>query len=201
MIYVNEETLTHITGGGLFDGGPQFMFNVGGGPGIRVHQFGGARPRRRPRDPNAEPAPPQTLRSTIMSMLPLLILFVLPVLSSLFSNLGSSPTGPYMRFDKPVPPHTMHRLTPRMKIDYYINPAEVDQYTPHKFSQLDNRAETNYVQQLNLGCEQELDRRQQLINDAQGWFMPDTAKMNQARNMVLHDCRKLEELGLRRTGY
>ena len=37
----------------MFDGGPQFVFNMGGGPGFRVHQFGGDRPRRRPREANA----------------------------------------------------------------------------------------------------------------------------------------------------
>ncbi|KAG9555894.1 DUF1977-domain-containing protein, partial [Aureobasidium melanogenum] len=44
-------------GGGLFDG-PGFVFNLGGGPGVRVHQFGGGAPRRRPqaaRDPNQPP--------------------------------------------------------------------------------------------------------------------------------------------------
>lgn len=203
LIYprLDEDMLTEITGGGMFDTGPQFVFNLGGGPGVRVHQFGGARPQRRPRDPNAPPDPPPTLRSTIMGILPLVILFVLPVLSSLFSSLGSTPAGPVMRFDGPVPPHTLHRLTPRLKVDYYLNPADVDQYTPHKFSQLDSKAETSYVQQLNLGCEQELDTRQRLINDAQGWFMPDTVKMNQARNMVLKDCRRLEEMGMRRSAY
>ncbi|KAH3160487.1 hypothetical protein KXV34_007787 [Aspergillus fumigatus] len=43
-------------GGGGFGpfGGPQFVFNMGGGPGFRVHQFGGPRPRRRPREASAQ---------------------------------------------------------------------------------------------------------------------------------------------------
>ncbi|KAI4844179.1 DUF1977-domain-containing protein, partial [Aureobasidium sp. EXF-8845] len=55
-------------GGGLFDG-PGFVFNMGGGPGVRVHQFGGGAPRRRPqqapRDPNA---PPPTLMQSLQSL-------------------------------------------------------------------------------------------------------------------------------------
>jgi DnaJ family protein B protein 12 len=192
--------LTGIAEGGVFDTGPQFVFNLGGGPGIRVHQFGGARPRRRPRDPNAAEEPPTSLRSTIMGLLPLLILFVLPLLSSLFSGSGSTAAaGPSMRFDGPVAPHTLHRLTNRLKVDYYINPVDVDQYTPHKFSQLDKKAEVTYVQQLKAGCEQELDARQRLLNEAQGWFIQDTSKMDRARNMEMRNCKKLDEMGMART--
>jgi DnaJ family protein B protein 12 len=137
----------------------------------------------------------------VMGLLPLIIIFVLPLLTSFFSSATSGATGPSMRFDGPIPPYTMHRLTPRLKVDYYLNPVDVDQYTQHKLSQLDNRAEANYIQQLEIGCEQEKDMRQRLINDAQGWFLPDQVKMNKAKNMVMKDCRKLEELGRRRSHY
>lgn len=181
----------------MFNAGPGFVFNLGGGPGVRVHQFGGARPRRRPRDPNTQEES-ATPRSILMGLLPLIIIFILPLLSSIFSSSDSGMSGPTMRFDESVPPHTMHRLTPRLKVDYYINPADVDQYTPHKFSQLDNLAESRYVRQLDIGCEQEKDLRQRMINDAQGWFMPDQVKLNKARNMAMKDCQKLQELGYQR---
>ena len=184
----------------MFDNGPQFVFNLGGGPGVRVHQFGGARPQRRPRDPNAPPDPPATLRSTLMGILPLIILFILPLLSSLFSG-SSSAAGPTMRFDRAVAPHTLHRLTTRLKVDYYLNPADVDQYTPHKFSQLDKKAEVNFVQQLNIGCEQELDARQRLTNDAQGWFYQDMEKLGQAKNMEMKNCKRLDSMGVGRNAY
>lgn len=176
------------------------MFNLGGGPGVRVHQFGGARPRRRPRA-NGSEEPPPSLRSTIMGLLPLLILFVLPLLSSLFSGSGSSVAGPSMRFDGPVAPHTMHRLTTRLKVDYYLNPVEVDQYTPHKFSQLDKKAEVSYVQQLRYGCEQELEHQQRLVNEAQGWFVQDVEKMNRAKDLEMKSCRKLDSMNLSRGSY
>jgi DnaJ family protein B protein 12 len=198
---MNEVLISDIGGGGMFDAGPGFVFNLGGGPGVRVHQFGGARPRRRPRDPNT-PEEPATPRSILMSLLPLIVIFVLPLLTSLFSGSSSGISGPSMRFDGAVPPHTQHRMTPRLKVDYYINPADVEQYTPHKLSQLDSLAESNYVQQLDVGCEHEKEVRQRMIQDAQGWFLPDQVKLNKARNMVMKDCRKLEELGYqRRTGY
>lgn len=185
----------------MFDAGPGFVFNLGGGPGVRVHQFGGARPRRRPRDPNEPQDAAAGLRSTIMGLLPLLILFVLPLLSSLFSGSGSTAAGPTMRFDGPVAPHTMHRLTTRLKVDYYLNPLEVDQYTPHKFSQLDKRAEVSYVQQLRYGCEQEQEHQQRLVNEAQGWFVQDVEKMNRARNLEMRSCKKLDSMNLARGSY
>lgn len=191
---------TNSVGGGMFDAGPQFVFNLGGGPGVRVHQFGGARPQRRPRDPNAPPEPPATLRSTIMGLLPLIILFVLPLLSSLFSGSDSA-TGPSMSFDNPVAPYTLHRLTPRLKVDYYLNPADVVKYTPQKFSKLDESAEVKYIQHLNIRCEHELDARQRLYNDAQGWFSQDVEKLQQANAMEMKSCKRLDSMGVRRNAY
>ncbi|RDW60744.1 hypothetical protein BP6252_12127 [Coleophoma cylindrospora] len=179
-------------GAGMFDAGPQFVFNMGGGPGVRVHQFGGARPRRRPRDPNAPEEPPASLRSTIMGLLPLLILFVVPLLSSLFSGSGTTAAGPSMRFDAAHPPHTMHRLTSRYKVDYWVNPSEVEHYS---LSSLDSSAETRFIQQLRIGCEEEKDYRERLLNEAQGWFFQDPDKMHQARTMEMKSCKRLDDMG------
>ncbi|KAI9815059.1 MAG: hypothetical protein M1827_002902 [Pycnora praestabilis] len=188
-------------GGGMFDTGPQFVFNLGGGPGLRVHQFGGGRPRRRPRDPNAPEEPPPSLTSTLSSLLPLLILFVLPLLSSIFSGSGTSSSGPTIRFDSPVPPHTLQRMTPRYKVEYYINPTDVEDYSNRKLSQLDQKAEVNYIGKLRGECEIELDGRQRMMQEAQGWFVQDTEKMNRARNLDLRSCRRLDEMRIGRSAY
>lgn len=171
------------------------MFNMGGGPGIRVHQFGGGRPRRRPRDPNAPPDPPASLQNTLIGLLPLLFILILPILSSFFSSSSSTPTGPTMRFDSAVPPYTLHRHTSRMKVDYFINPVEVENYTPSQLSKLDQKAEINFVQKLSVECQQEDIARQELINQAQGWFFPDAEKLNAAKNMEMRSCRRLREAG------
>ena len=189
----------NLIGGGLFDQGPGFVFNLGGGPGVRVHQFGGARPRMRPRarDPNAPEDPPATLRSTLFSLLPLFILFVLPLLSSIFGGSENS-TEPLMRFDGPKPPHTLQRTSSRSNTEYYINPAEVDGYTSHQFSKLDQRAEVAYVSTLRISCEVEVDQQTRLMQDAQGWFSQDVEKMQEARELPMPSCKKLAELGYRR---
>ncbi|KAI9845372.1 MAG: hypothetical protein M1838_001772 [Thelocarpon superellum] len=183
-------------GGGMYNAGPQFVFNLGGGPGFRVHQMGGARPRRRPRDANhgGNDGPPPTLASTISNLLPLLLLFIVPLLSTLLGSSDSTPSGPTFRFDTPAPPHTMHRITPRLKVNYYVNPSDVAEWSSRKLSQLDQKAEVSYVGKLQNECEMEMDQRQQLMNEAQGWFFQDTNKMNTARSMDLRSCRRLDEL-------
>ncbi|KAI4210715.1 MAG: hypothetical protein LQ351_006491 [Letrouitia transgressa] len=167
-------------GGGMFDG-PQFVFNVGGGPGIRVHQFGGGRPRRRPRDANGNnEEPPQSAMSVLTNLLPILILFVLPLLSSIFSS--PTPSGPSFRFNSPEPPYVMHRTTPRLKVDYYLNPDEVADYNGRKMSELDRKAENSYITGLQYDCQLEMQTRNRMMEDAQGWFIQDAEKMRQARN-------------------
>ncbi|PWY86170.1 DUF1977-domain-containing protein [Aspergillus heteromorphus CBS 117.55] len=196
-----EELFQRFFGGGMGNmgggfspfGGPQFMFNMGGGPGFRVHQFGGARPRRRPREANAQSEPAPSTWATFQQLLPLILLFVLPWLSSLFSG-SSTPAGPSYRFDAAVPPHTMHRTTPKLNIDYYINPGDVDDYSSRKFRQLDQRVEVDYVAKLRYECDNESHHRDRMMQEAQGWFFPDVEKMKEARAMELKSCRRLQSL-------
>jgi len=179
-------------GGGLFDG-PQFVFNLGGGPGIRVHQFGGNGPRRRPREANrSDDRSPPSGMSALTQLLPLLLLFILPLLSSLFSS--STPAGPGMRFDSPIPPYTLHRTTPKLKVNYFVNPREVEDYSSRKFTQLDSRAEVDYVSKLRFECQNEVNVQERMLQDAQGWFFPDEEKIKAARSMELRSCRKLNDL-------
>ncbi|KAK5127510.1 hypothetical protein LTR85_006849 [Meristemomyces frigidus] len=179
-------------GGGMFNG-PGFAFG-GGGPGIRIHQFGGDRPRRRPH--NHANAQPQSLGSALQSLLPLLLLFLLPLLSSLFSGSGA-PAGPAMRFDAATPPHTHQHTSNRLNVPYWVNPSEVQDYTPKKWRELDKVAEGKYIGQLSAECEWEQNQRQRLAQEAQGFFFTDQVKMDRARRMEMPSCRKLEGHGYR----
>ncbi|KAL8643351.1 MAG: hypothetical protein Q9228_000073 [Teloschistes exilis] len=187
-------------GGGGFDTGPQFVFNLGGGPGFRVHQFGGGRPRRRPREANGDSSQaPQGTMAVLSNLLPLLILFVLPLLSSMFSS--STPSGPSFRFDSPEPPFILRRTMPRVRVDYYLNPAEVEDYSNRNFRDLDRRAENSYIANLQYDCQVEMRTRNRMMDDAQGWFFQDTEKMREARNYEMRSCRRLDEWGLPRNAY
>ncbi len=184
----------------MFDTGPQIVFNLGGGPGFRVHQFGGGRPRRRPREANGNSEEsPRSAMSALSNLLPLLILFVLPLLSSLFSS--TTPAGPDIRFDSPEPPMTLHRITSRLKVDYYVNPRDVTEYSNRKMNELDRRAENSYIANLQYECQIEMRTRNRMLEDAQGWFFQDPDKMRDARNYDMRHCRRLDEWGLPRSNY
>ncbi|EEA27844.1 ER associated DnaJ chaperone (Hlj1), putative [Talaromyces marneffei ATCC 18224] len=188
-------------GGGGFGpfGGPQFVFNMGGGPGFRVHQFGGPGARRRPREANAQTQQPASPGwASLTQLLPLILLFIFPLLSSLFSGGPTVPTGPSYRFDGPVSPHTMQRTTPELKLNYYINPQDVDDFSSRKFKQLDVRVENEFLHNLQYECDMEVQERERRMQAAQGWLFPDVEKMKEARAMELKSCRRLDDLRVKK---
>lgn len=151
-------------------------------------------PRRRPRAAAANQSEPALDGwAFVRQLLPLVLLFILPLLSSLFSG-SSTPAGPSYRFDAAVPPHTMGRTTPKLNINYYVNPLDVEDYSARKFRQLDQRVEVEYVTSLRYDCEHEVNVRERMIQEAQGWFFPDIEKMKEARAMELKSCRRLDSL-------
>lgn len=150
-------------------------------------------PRRRPAGSGQAEAGPQGL-AALGQLIPLLLIFVLPLLSSLFTGSGSS--GPSFRFDTPQRPHTMHRVTPNFKVDYFVNPKEVDGYSHRQFTNLDKKAENEFVTTLQYQCEHEAQIKRQAINDATGFFFTDENRLRAARAMAMPGCERLD--GLRR---
>ncbi|KAG5989945.1 hypothetical protein E4U52_005102 [Claviceps spartinae] len=181
--------------GGAFDTGPQFVFNFGGGPGIRVHQFGGARPRRRPREAQGEEQQQGGFQNLI-ALLPILIFFILPMLSSLFTGSSTSSTTPKMFWDAPQAPYTEGRTTPRHKINYFVNPRDIQSYSTSKLSQLDRAAEANFLHFLQNRCEHENIIQRRMQEDATGWFYEDVEKMAEANAYPKPHCDRLRSLGL-----
>ncbi|KAF2759626.1 DnaJ-domain-containing protein [Pseudovirgaria hyperparasitica] len=200
-----EEMFRQFFGGGMggggfggpfggFDNGPGFVFNLGGGgPGIRIHQFGGGAPRRRPqRNPDGTPAPQPSPISALSSLLPLLILFVLPLLSSLFSG-ATTPQGPSIRFAERAP-WTMARTSERLSIPYWVNPVEVEDMSKKKWRALDEAAELRHIEILTQECVAEEQRVERMVQDAQGWFFVDEEKMALARAYRKVSCERRRAL-------
>jgi DnaJ homolog subfamily B member 12 len=175
-------------------GGPGFVFNMGGGPGIRVHQFGGMGPRRRPRNATEQEEPPSGM-AALAQILPILLLFILPLLTSLFT--GSSSSAPEVLFHR-SPPNTLQRTTPRFQVNYYVDPRAVDDYSDRKLRQLDQTAEVKYVNTLKYECQVEHSERTRLLEEAQGWFVTDEKKFREARAMPMRSCNRLNEMGVSR---
>ncbi len=181
-------------GGGIFDT-PGFVFNTGG-PGIRVTQFGGGRPRRRPATAQSdgnERSP--SISSTLSSLLPLLFLFILPLLSSIFGGGTTSP-GPSFAFDTPRGAFTQARTSLKFKVPYWLNPNDVRGYSAKEFKRLDETADHKYVHIVNMRCENERMQQNRMIQEATGWLFQDQDKLSQARNMPMPNCKKLRDLGV-----
>ncbi|KAI0911740.1 DUF1977-domain-containing protein [Ustulina deusta] len=188
-------------GGGGFETGPQFVFNVGGNRGFRVHQFGGGAPRRRPRGDGqpGQPQQPATGWETFVGLLPILFLFVFPLLSSLFSGFGESqPAVPNMVFDTPLPPQTYQRTTPKLQVDYFVDPNDIAGWQDQRLRQLDKEAEVGFLRALRRRCDTEMRTKQDLADKAQGWFFPDPDKMKIARDFETPSCTRLDSIGMGR---
>ncbi|KAI1635466.1 hypothetical protein F4809DRAFT_451061 [Biscogniauxia mediterranea] len=210
-----DEMFRQFFGGGFggpfaggFDTGPQFVFNIGGQRGFRVHQFGGPGLRRRPRGADqAQQQQQQQQRQqestweTLVGFLPILFLFVFPLLTSLFSGLtggDAQPSVPTMSFDAARPPQTLHRVTPKLHVDYYVDPREVVDWNDYRLKQLDREAEASFVRLLRRRCDTERRTKQELIDKAQGWFSEDPDKMKIARDFEMTSCKRLDSLGVSR---
>ncbi|EWC45852.1 hypothetical protein DRE_04859 [Drechslerella stenobrocha 248] len=191
-------------GGGAFGGGGSFFDLGGGGPGIRIHRFGGPTPRRRPNanaadgDADAE----TSIGSTIIRLLPLILIFVFSLLSSILSGFGgnvadSTPSynGPQIKFAARVP-YTEKRLTPTYKIPFYVNPVDIANYPQTKLNWMDRFAEAQYVRGLQAACDREYEKKQERIQESQGWFFVDQKKLNDAMETPLTSCKRLNDLGV-----
>jgi len=88
----------------------------------------------------------------------------------------------------------MGRTTPKLDINYYVNPVDVEDFSARKFRQLDQRVELDYVSSLRYACDAEVNARERKIQEAQGWFFPNVEKMKEARAMELTNCRRLDSL-------
>ncbi|CCG82628.1 Uncharacterized J domain-containing protein C17A3.05c [Taphrina deformans PYCC 5710] len=177
--------------GGFGAGSPFVSF---GGPGVRMHQFGGQANRQQRRAGGQGQATP----ANWMQLLPLIILFGFSVLSSLFSSgesffSGSSPSYSFQRES----PYISPRYTPNHKIPYWVDPAQVASVSAQNLAQLDKKAEHSYIRNLRDNCEYEYQDRERRMNDAYGFFSVDKQAYNAAKNMKLNHCETLKKYGYR----
>ncbi|ODQ52888.1 DnaJ-domain-containing protein [Saitoella complicata NRRL Y-17804] len=194
-------------GGGGFGGGFGPGVAFGGGPGIRMHQFGGngfgggfGGPRVRTqgaRRAGREQQEQKSLVQQLIQLLPLIVLFIIPLLSSLFgdSTAASTPTWGFQK----QPPMTEMRTTPKYNINYFVDPKKVDGWSRSKFSKLGNEVEVTYVRGLQDACSREHEVKTREMNDAYGFWgiRPDTEKYEAAKSKPMPACERLQEMGYR----
>lgn len=173
-----------------------FQFGPGGMPGMNARRAAaGAGAGADGRVPPAA----NDLTSNLIRLLPLLLLFVTPLLSSLFDTLSGNSSTQIPRFEfTPSPPYTEMRTTTKYNVPYYITPKDAQRLTSKTLRNMDSRAEVTYIHSLTNHCDREYEIKQQKIMDAHGWFSTDEEALREAEEMVLPHCERLKQLGLRR---
>lgn len=195
-------------GGSAFGGGPAFTF---GGNGFTFQSFGGQDPFMRQRrttrrsgarggartqqqHADGQPRQPESLFESFKSLLPLLLVLIVPILSALFSD----DTNPEYSFVQ-TREFNVERTTPRYNIPFYVNEKFVkknSQKTKRQMRNYDSKVESIFIHDKRAKCSREQIRKDQMIEDAQGWFSTDMEKLRQAESMPMPNCDILRGLNL-----
>ncbi|AOA61797.1 Co-chaperone for Hsp40p [Komagataella phaffii CBS 7435] len=175
-----------------------------GGPQPRVFTFGGNGffpfeevPRRRPRaqQQQQQQRQQQPFFEQIKQLLPILLVFVLPMLSNLLTQRDSTsyPNFKMQRKD----PYTVQRATPNFHIPFYITKDSYKSLKEgHKLSKFDKFVENYHISSLRDSCEREQNHKNRLIDESRGFFFTNYEQLEQAEKFPLPHCDRLHEMGL-----
>lgn len=148
---------------------------------------GRPRTRRRQETPQGDPSAWETLKQ----LAPILVILLATLLSSFFSS-ESTPEYSFIRTSK----HSVQRRTPNFKIPFYVGDSFADDKLTSKLRNFDSKVESVYVQDRRARCSREQVRKNDLMEEAQGWFYTDHQKMRQAEAMPMPNCQELRNLGI-----
>lgn len=199
-----EEDIFNLFFGGNrhASGGPTFSF---GNNGFAFQSFGGGehpffasntrarqqqqQRQRRQQQQTEEPA----YITTIKQFLPIILFILVPLFSALFSE-SSVPDYSF----NPTPAYNTERLTPTYKIPFYVAKdfTEKKKLTGRQLKNFDYKVENIYVQDKRSKCSKEQIRKNELMEDAQGWFSIDYEKLRKADAMPMPNCQALRQLNL-----
>lgn len=194
--------------GSPFASGPTFTF---GGNGFTFQSYGngGADPfmryrrtTRRPRaqspngreqtGPNGEEQP--SLFEALKGILPILMLLIVPILSAIFSG-DTSPEYSFV----PSQEYNIQRNTPKYNIPFYVTDKFQEKHGSKSKRQLrnyDSKVENLFISDKRAKCSKEQIHKDQLIEDAYGWFSVDSEKLQRAENFPTPNCDILKGLNL-----
>lgn len=191
-------------GGGPRAGGPTFSF---GGNGFTFHSFGDqpdpfgfrtaeqqrARQRQQQRQQRQSqgPAGDPSVWDTVKQLMPILIILLATLFSTFFAE-DSTPEYSFISTSK----YNVQRTTPYHKIPFYVSDKFLADKTAKKIRTFEHKVESIYVQERKAQCGREQMRKNDLMEDAQGWFYTDQVRLQEAQNMPMPNCQELRNLGL-----
>ncbi|KAI8816154.1 uncharacterized protein EV422DRAFT_328380 [Fimicolochytrium jonesii] len=193
---------------------PEDIFNMffggQGGPGMRMHSFtsgpgfGRQHPFHSAARTRAHHQRAQTEDEPLLNLarlLPFFMIFILPLLSSLFSTLTSSggisdpaPTFSFMNTQT----YDMERKTKPRQVQYYVNSRQWNRWRapkerPQEVRGFENDVEQEWRRHLQSYCQQEQEQRRFRINQAYGWFKVDEKRLRAAEQMKMPNCDALHK--------
>lgn len=190
-------------GGGNQFGGPTFSF---GGNGFTFQSFGGnehpffqtsrSNPRQQQQRRNARQQAnqePSTL-DTLKTLLPIFLFLLIPILSAFFGDSNSIPDYSFT----PSRQYNIQRTTPKHKIPFFVNEKafQKKQLNDKQLKNFDLKVENLFIQDKRSKCSKEQIYKNELMEEAQGWFSVDTKKLAEAETMPMPNCKILRDLNL-----
>lgn len=188
-------------------GGPQtFSF---GGNGFTFQSFGGpgaggfnSFPRQRQRQRQSRTSTSggsgsdyedTNLFTTLKQLLPIIIFVLISVIPSLFSE-SSVPDYSFKQTSK----FNSERVTPNFKIPFYVNDQFMNKkkFSDKQLHNFDAKVENLYIQDKRTKCSREQMMKNDLYEEAYGWFSTDQAKLKRAQNYPMPNCQVLRHYNL-----
>lgn len=196
----------------FFGGGPSQTFTFGNG-GFQFQTFGGGDPFMRQRRSqfqqhqqhqhqqqarggasrrNGQQQEPSLIES-LKQLVPILLLLFAIVLSAIFSDSDEIPNYSFTKTRS----FSTKRTTPNYKIPYFVEKSfDKKAYTSKQLKKFDLKIENIYIQDKRNKCSREQLLRNQMIDDAQGWFSTDQEKLRKAQKLPMPNCQALQDLNL-----
>lgn len=191
-----EDDLFNMFFGGGGGGAQGFRF---GGNGFQFHQFGGGSPfdqqrrQQQPRQNTRNPRQQEPLAlDTLKQLLPMLLIFVVPMLLSLFT--GGEDNLPKYSFTR-LSKYPSKRQMPRTQKLYYV-PEKLAKRSKDQLDNFDRKVEQNYIYELTEKCMREQRAKMELMEEGQGWFKRDDRKVKRAEKMRTPSCEEFLSFGL-----
>ncbi|XP_018009018.1 dnaJ homolog subfamily B member 12-like isoform X2 [Hyalella azteca] len=159
------------------------LFNIffgGGYPSSRVYvrRAGGRTRQHQHHESHTE----QSGLSVLVQIMPLLLILLMSLASSLFSADPIYSLSPNSKY-------TEHRVTPKLHVSYYVKPDFLREYQG-SVRRLEHQVEEDYIAALRNGCYKERNHKENMLWRARSFG--DAAMYRRAQEMATPSCASLQ---------
>lgn len=129
----------------------------------------------------------------LRQLAPLLLFLLVPIFSAIFADRSA----PEYSFTK-TSVYNSERSTPRYKVPYYVakDYERSKDMSKREIRQFGSKVENSYIQDKRARCSREQTVKNDMIEDAHGWFFTDEARLKEAEELPMPNCQALRDLNL-----